>query len=145
MPDSDYERAIRNELDYWPGARVEFSKRAKHAEARLYFGSVSRFVTIPDTPSDRRGALNSIADVRRELTTLGATRLTRKPSKRKRAGKVIGTKRPVREPLQHIERAPVKPDPFAVLAKLVPTPEPRLAWWRHALDVVGGWIAGAPK
>lgn len=140
-----YVHAIRNELDYWPGARVEFSLRSKHAQAVLHYGGGSRFVVIPSTPGDsRRGALNSLTDVRKELTALGASRVVRKPVVRKRTHKVIGTKMPRREPLPHVGRAPVRSNPFDALAAMTfePAPQPKLSWWRRLLRFIAS-AAGA--
>lgn len=122
-----YEHAIRNELAYWPGVDVEFGKRSKHREARLHFGGTTRFVVYPDSPSDgARGHLNCISNVRQELATLGAQRVSAKPKKRKRGPRVIGNQMPRRpEWASRIDKAPAKESPWAALASCVP-PEPTL-------------------
>lgn len=116
-----YERAIKDELAYWPGTEVEFSKRKKHCEARIHFGGSTRFVVYPDSPSDSaRGHLNFLRDVRKELVELGAARLPKKPAKRKRGPRVIGKQMPRRPQwVDRVEQAPVKDNPFDALAALV--------------------------
>jgi hypothetical protein len=132
----DYERAIVNELEYWPKTKVEFSLRSKHRQAVLHFEGNKRFVTIPSTSAHKRGPANAVGDVRRELISLGAERLPRKPSVGKRARKVIGTQRPDR--VKVIERAPVKPDPFAVLQGFQCAPDAKpVTLWRRFLNLIG--------
>lgn len=117
-----YERVIREELAYWPGVAVEFGRRSKHRAATFHFAGSTRFVVYPDSPSDaRRGHLNSLADVRKELAALGAERLERRPWLRKRGPRVISHRMPNRPDwASRIERAPVKPNPFDVLAHIAP-------------------------
>lgn len=109
----------------------------------LHYGGKSRFVVIPSTPGDsRRGALNSLADVRKELAALGAERVVRKPPLRKRTHKVIGAKMPKRDPMPHVELAPVRPNPFDALAAMTfaPAQQPKLSWWRRMLRYVAHTI-----
>lgn len=111
-----YENTIRDEVEHWPGATVEFSLRAKHAQAVVAFGGKSRFVIIPATPGDgARGASKALPDIRRELRALGAVRAqpNRSPSTRSASPRVD---RPM---LANIERAPVKENPFAILAEMI--------------------------
>lgn len=133
----DYERVILDELRFWPGVSASFSHRSKHRQVAFRLGDASRFIIIPDSPSDsQRGHLNSVADARKELRLLGARRAekgggaqnvgaARKPRSTKR------TRRPERE--MRIDLAPVKPNPFDVLARLTfPVAEPvRLSWWQR--------------
>lgn len=126
----DYERVILDELRSWPGVVASFSHRSKHRQVTFSLGDRSRFIIIPDTPGDsQRGHLNSIADARKELRALGARRSLKEPVAHPRAPK--RRNRPDRE--MRIERAPVKPNPFDVLASVTfAAPEPvRLSWWQR--------------
>lgn len=122
----DYETTIRDELENWPGVGVTFSTRSKHGQAVLSYGGRSRFVVIPHTPGDgRRGARNAIRDVRKELAELGAQRAMTEQAqpRRRKAPKRAAPARPMK-----VERAPVKADPFAVLATIKVAEPPRLTW-----------------
>lgn len=129
-----YEDAIRREVGAWPGAAVDFSMRSRHAQAVLTYGNGSRFVVLPGTPGDsRRGALNSLADVRRELTRLGAARQSSSRSTRSRKP----TPRVHREALRHIEPAPRRGNPFDVLASYrAPEPVQQPVQWVAPLAVL---------
>lgn len=118
----EYERVIRNELAYWPGVDVEFGRRAKHRQATFHRHGETRFLVFPDSPSDsRRGALNCVAAMRKELAELGAQRLERKPKPRNRKNRVVGRQMPNRPGwASRIELAPVKTNPFDALAHLAP-------------------------
>jgi hypothetical protein len=115
-----YERAIREELAYWPGVEVAFGQRSKHRTAILHYRTETRFVVYPDTPSDtQRGHLNCIANVRKELRALGAERVEQRPKKRNRGPRVIGRHK-LRQPewARRTDLAPVKPNPFDALQAL---------------------------
>lgn len=63
------------EIARWPGARLVIEEAGKHIRAVAHFAGKSRFITISRSLSDRRGALNAVADLKRELRTLGAERV----------------------------------------------------------------------
>lgn len=133
-----YEDVIRREVSAWPGAAVAFSMRSRHAQAVLSYGSESRFVVLPATPSDgRRGALNSLADVRRELVRLGAARRVEQRSAKHRKA----TPRVYRAPLRDIEAAPLRANPFAALAVYVPAAPPRqpVQWVAALATLAAHW------
>ena len=66
--------AVVEEAARWVGVRVSFEEKRRHLIARLEYEGRERFVVIPRTSSDWRSSLNTVADMRRELRTLGATR-----------------------------------------------------------------------
>jgi hypothetical protein len=76
MTDSlrQYETAIRDEVAMWPGVTVEFGDSAKHRVAVLKFGEQTRKKFYPASPSDFRGSMRAVSDVRRILRDAGATR-----------------------------------------------------------------------
>lgn len=119
----EYETAIRNEIENWPGVSVTFGLRSKHGQAVLDYQGNSRFVVLPLSPSDSaRGAKNSIADVRRECRALGASRLVSSSSAAPRE-----YRKPTPKPRRDImvERAPVKANPFDLLAQIKFSPPPK--------------------
>jgi hypothetical protein len=63
---------ILRELANWPGVDHEIRHGGKHPRIVLTHRGASRFVTFSGTPSDRRGVLNKISDVRTTLRALGA-------------------------------------------------------------------------
>lgn len=63
------------------GVTADRGRRAHHRTLILRFAGRSRFVTYPDTPSDHRGHLNHVRDIRNALRALGAERST-KPATR---------------------------------------------------------------
>lgn len=150
-----YEDAIEHELRNWPGVEAEFGRRAKHRQVILRFGGRSRFVVYPDSPSDHRGCRNNIIDIRKECASLGAERS--RPEKVARRRKTAPRPRVQRHDwMDRIERAPVKPDPFAILAQIAPvaqsaepaphkgldagsTPARRTIWQR-----IKAWFAPSP-
>lgn len=72
------QEAIEAELAQWPGVQVHYGHRAKHLQATFAFEGRTRFIVFPGSGSDsQRGALNTVRDMRRELTTLGAKRRER--------------------------------------------------------------------
>lgn len=128
-----YETLIREEVSNWPGASVKFELRSKHAQAVVQYGGSSRFVVIPASPSDSaRGARNSLPHVRRELMALGASRRPKPIAQRKPRS---DAPRPQRQVLAHIERAPVKLNPFEALAGMVVTqPAAPLSFWQRMVS-----------
>lgn len=69
-----YDNAVDVEISRWPGVRASRMCRGKHYAIVLGFNGVSRFVCYAATPSDRRGVLNHIGDIRRTLRAMGARR-----------------------------------------------------------------------
>lgn len=71
-------RAIRElvapEIREWPGATFTIDNSRPHPRILLRYKNQSRFVVTASTGSDRRGPLNMLARVKRELAGLGATR-----------------------------------------------------------------------
>lgn len=62
------------ELTAWPGVTAERGRKTAHLTLTLRYAGRSRFVVYPDSPSDHRGPLNHVRDIRRTLTALGAER-----------------------------------------------------------------------
>lgn len=108
-----YEEAISAEVERWPGVTVAFEDGGKHPRAVLTFGDQSRFVVYPASPSDsRRGVLNCLTGVRRELDGIGAERLPEPKSATPKRERNPGADE--REIIAH-EPAPVIPDPWEAL------------------------------
>lgn len=57
---------VMEELERY-GLKGEIGERGKHLEVRWKTPSGERFITVPKTPSDWRGALNSRSDLRKLL------------------------------------------------------------------------------
>lgn len=125
--------ATKRELERWPGATVSFANGGKHITATLGFQGRTRMVVCASTLSDNsRGGKNHIAQVRRELLSLGAARIATPKStapKRQR-------NKPAR-PMQ-VDLAPIAENPFAKLAGLVvpDAPEPRQSLLQRALAAI---------
>lgn len=78
MRDRKGERClIEREVERWPGVSVRFERGSKHVRARLFYSDRERFVVIAANSGDKRGVLNAMRDVKRELRTLGAERINR--------------------------------------------------------------------
>ena len=119
----DMVAATKRELERWPGATVAFANGGKHLTATLSYQGRRRMVVCACTLSDNsRGGKNHIAQVRRELLSMGAARIATPKSttpKRRR-------NKPVRD-MQGEERAPVPANGFDKLAGFtVPEPPPSL-------------------
>jgi hypothetical protein len=114
-----WDSRIDAELAEWPGVEARREHASKHMRLVLSYGGKERFVIYPSTPSDHRGQLNKIRDIRKELTALGATRNERRKAKVRRT-----RNRTQREILAHIQTAPVKANPFDALAAIQFSPEP---------------------
>lgn len=123
---------IQREIRAWPGAAiVGISLSKKHRKLTLRYGEQERFVTLSSTASSQRAELHQLRDVRKTLAALGASRSARaKPSNRRVHN------RPERAALEHIDRAPVKADPFAALGNITSPQAPRPRWIRRLFD----WI-----
>lgn len=90
-----------------------------HAKLYLTYAGRTRFVTIPNSPSDRRGVRNCLADIKRELNW--------KPEPSPRPSRLKKSRPSVRERAPHAVAAPlpvtVGADPWAALAKWATDPE----------------------
>jgi hypothetical protein len=80
MNRKDLEQAIEREVAEWPGASVAFAEGSKHPKAKLKFADLTIAVVYSSTPSDVRGILNTVSDVRRALKKLGAARPKPEPT-----------------------------------------------------------------
>lgn len=134
-----YEAEIEKEVSRWPDAAVAFQNGSKHRRAVLTYAGKSRFVVYPSTSGDTiRGAKNCLNDVRRELASLGANKTvnTTRDGKRKVPA---NARRHERDVFRHIEKAPVKPNPFdALLSIKFATPEIKpdstpLTFWQRVV------------
>lgn len=66
---------IERELAEWNvGWRVDKRARGKRPRLILHHGGKSRFVVMPGSPSDKRGLLNKVRDIRVACEQLGARR-----------------------------------------------------------------------
>lgn len=70
----EFEQAITAEVSNWDGASVTFENGGTHPKAKLVFGELIQKRTFPGTPGDRRSLANTLADIRRTLRGMGATR-----------------------------------------------------------------------
>lgn len=77
MAKRSHRQAVVAEAACWPGVTVSFEDRSKHAVALLQYEGRERLLFMSKTPSDWRSCLNNIADMRRELRSLGAVRKER--------------------------------------------------------------------
>lgn len=120
------EERVDAEIAEWPGACVlRREKTAKHQRVVLSFKGSERFVVYPLTPSDTRGELNHIQNVRQTLRDMGAVRNERRKAKSHRR-----RNKPCREALAHIQAAPVKVNPFDALRAIEFAPAKPTLWQR---------------
>lgn len=146
---SEYITASERELRRWPGVTTRREHLSRHARMVLTFNGQSRCVTYPLSPSDRRGPMNHVGDIRKALLEMGATRL---PDPRSANPK---RQRNRTEPKRvHLGQKAVKDpsrDCWAVLGKLdfpepppasdLPSPivltAPKTPFWRRLLTLLG--------
>lgn len=69
-----YHAPAEAEIARWPGVTFVRGRRGRNLCLTLTYRGVSRFCAYPDTPSDHRGALNHVSDIRSTLNLIGATR-----------------------------------------------------------------------
>lgn len=88
MKRSNYEEAIRKEVEHWQGVTVEFGEGGKHPKAKFTFdpgnGEPPLKLSRPfaGTPSDAAFGIHAmLGDMRRAMKQLGATRAKPEPSK----------------------------------------------------------------
>ncbi len=62
-------------MQAWPGASFTVDRTRPHPRIILRYRDKTRFVVASNTGSDKRGPLNMLATVRKELAGLGAQRL----------------------------------------------------------------------
>jgi hypothetical protein len=74
MANREFEQAIAAEVEQWEGASVSFEAGSNHPKAKLVFGELIQKRPFSSTPGDRRSLANTLADVRRTLRGMGATR-----------------------------------------------------------------------
>lgn len=72
---TDHDIAADAELRLWPGVTYRREHIAKHRRLVLYFGDRSRFVTYPTTSVNFFGPTRHVADIKRVLAEMGATRI----------------------------------------------------------------------
>jgi hypothetical protein len=129
MNQRDLEKALEQEVERWPGVKVEFVPGGKHPKARYTFEGQMLSRPYPSTPGDSAfGIHNMLGDHRRVLKQLGAKRDKPEPSREE-------DEAPYRKPNEGkakrpdpVAREPVEPKPDladqAVAAGLA-TPERR--------------------
>jgi hypothetical protein len=133
------ETRVDAEVAQWPGAAIlRREKTKRHQRLVLGYNGSERFVIYPLTPSDWRGELNHLQDVRKTLRDMGAKRLAPRKAKVHR-----NRNRQDRNPLARVEMAPVKANPFEALQAIefqVPR-NPEGLWkrmWRKLKGLVHG-------
>lgn len=78
----DYEKAIKAEVEHWPGVEVEFAQGGKHPKAKLKFNGKLLAAVFPATPGNTlHGIRQTLGTVRRTIKKLGAERSKPEPTK----------------------------------------------------------------
>lgn len=112
MNQRDIEKAIRAEVEKWPGVEVEFGNGGKHPKAKFKFGGKMLARPYASSPSDSAfGVHRTLGDMRRIMKQLGAERDGPEPTKDEdeapyRKPNPGREKRP-----DPVERKPVDPKP----------------------------------
>jgi len=75
MPSNPVIAAVTTELRHYPGVEHEIHEGGKHKRMVFHRGGVSRFLTVPRSPSDWRARQNALRDFKKTMTELGAERL----------------------------------------------------------------------
>lgn len=123
-----YDDPVDAELAMWPGVMFAREAGGKHLALVLTFAGQTRRVFYPSSPSDKRGALNNIQNVRATLKALGAVRKVNP----KAAVKRVKRQRVERDPLSHVAPAPSRESPWAALSAVTfAPPPPRLSGWQR--------------
>lgn len=82
MSRAEYERAIKREVEEWPGVSVEIVEGGKHPKAKFKFGGKVLSRPFSGTSSDSAfGVHQMLGDMRRTLRQLGAERSKPDPSR----------------------------------------------------------------
>ena len=76
-------RNINRELMHYPGVEAEVKQGGKHKKIVFFKGEVSRFLTIPRSPSDWRAGDNALRDFKKTMAELGAQRLDILPGQKR--------------------------------------------------------------
>lgn len=63
------------ELNKWKGVDIRLEKSSKHNKLFCIVNGKSKFVLLSKTPSDWRGKLRQVSDVRKTLIELGAEKM----------------------------------------------------------------------
>lgn len=106
--------ATARELEEWPGVTEEWQSGAKHMRLLMTYAGRRITVITSASPSDNaRGLQNHIAEVRRSLRQIGATRTEQPKSTTERV-----RNKPDRPLSIPNEPAPTMPDPFEALAEI---------------------------
>lgn len=114
MNKRDYETAIRDEVEEWPGVTVDFVNPTGkgHPKAKFTFEGKMLFRPYPSTPSDAFfGIHRCLGDMRKIMKQLGATRSRPEPSEEeveKRYNKPNEGAAKRQDPVR--EKAEVQPD-----------------------------------
>lgn len=111
MNQRETEKAIEAEVAQWPRATVSFEAGGKHPKAKLEWGGLIKRQAFPGTPGTLTSLLKTLADMRRALKLMGATR---------------GKETSDAEDAEVVERVYHKPNDGAEQRKLFPqaAPEP---------------------
>ena len=81
-------KAVERELKHYPGVRMELdNSRGRHSRILFERNGHSRFLTVPQSPSDWRAPKNALRDFRKTMEELGASRLEGTPDLPKRSRK----------------------------------------------------------
>jgi len=75
MPSNPVIAAVTTELRHYPGVEHEIHEGGKHKRMVFHRGGVSRFLTVPRSPSDWRARQNALRDFKKTMSELGAERL----------------------------------------------------------------------
>jgi hypothetical protein len=128
---------VEAEIAEWPGVVVVRREQGrKHQRLYVRFGETERYISYSTSPSDWRAGYKHMADVRRTLADMGATRNERRKSVVRR-----GRNRPDRPVLNHIPLAPVKADPWQALASIeITVAPPRGGLLREVLERLRGSV-----
>jgi hypothetical protein len=137
-----YDDLVEAELKHWQGVTWTRQVRSKHYALVLTFEGVSRFVTYPCSPSDRRGALNHITTVKAVLREMGARRQAPVKSSRPKAHRPRSQASPA--PLRIAPepgKSRLSSDPWAALAGLKleePAEPPKPTFWARLKTMFRG-------
>lgn len=76
-------QSVHRELQHYPGVEHEIREGGKHKRIVFHRNGMSRFLTIPRTPSDHRAKDNALRDFKKTMNELGAPRLDILPGQTK--------------------------------------------------------------
>ncbi|MGI9489050.1 MAG: type II toxin-antitoxin system HicA family toxin [Geminicoccaceae bacterium] len=110
MSRRDHIDALTRELENYGATHVRVEQGGKHHRLVFTHDGKERFYVVPGTPSDRRGTLNALADIRHILGVRRTLAKSGRPKRRKPRARS--------EPMEDLTLT-VKPDPFACLPNLL--------------------------